>query len=148
LSEETTATIFAWLADVRQFLPPDLGFEWLMELVQRGEIEYRTFARDLVTKSFLPADFVNLAETEKPAPKKAKSKKKKAAVDLKEQSFVFTGKLATMTRSEAQAKVSDAKGKNSKTVGKSLDYLVIGLASSASFPVKQLPKAAKRSGIG
>ena len=125
-------TIFGWLSDVRQFSPPDLGFEWLMELVQRGEVHYREFAQAVMTKAFLPADFAKLSEDKQPEPKKAKPKKK-SKIDLKGQSFVFTGKLSTMTRSEAQAKVSDAKGKNSKTVGKSLDYLVIGDEGSALY---------------
>ena len=125
-------TVFGWLSDVRQFSPPDLGFEWLMELVQRGEVHYREFAQAVMTKAFLPADFAKLSEDKQPEPKKTKPKKK-SKVDLKGQSFVFTGKLSTMTRSEAQAKVSDAKGKNSKTVGKSLDYLVIGDEGSALY---------------
>jgi hypothetical protein len=49
-----------------------------------------------------------------------------AAVDLKGQSFLFTGKLATMQRSEAEAKVTSANGKNASSVNVKLDYLVIG----------------------
>jgi NAD-dependent DNA ligase len=40
--------------------------------------------------------------------------------------FLFTGKLASMTRSQATSYVDAAKGKNAGSVSKDLDYLVIG----------------------
>ena len=47
-------------------------------------------------------------------------------IDFEGATFVFTGKLATMTRAEAQKKVAAANGKKAGTVGKTLGYLVIG----------------------
>lgn len=41
-------------------------------------------------------------------------------------SFLFTGKLASMTRKEAQARVTELGGENAKSVTKNLDVLVIG----------------------
>jgi NAD-dependent DNA ligase len=40
--------------------------------------------------------------------------------------FLFTGKLASMTRSQAASYVDAAGGKNAGSVSKDLDYLVIG----------------------
>ncbi|HHL19036.1 MAG TPA: hypothetical protein ENJ33_04810 [Thiothrix sp.] len=48
-----------WLSDVRRFNPADLGFEWLMQLVNRAEEHYHQFAVDIMLKAFVPADFAN-----------------------------------------------------------------------------------------
>ena len=117
--------VLAWLGDVRQFSPDQLGFAWLMKLVERSEDFYHDFAVETLNKSFLPADFAPAED--QPQKKSAKSKKEeKIDVDLQGATFVFTGKLSTMSRSEAQKKVDLAKGKNSRSVSKNLDYLVIG----------------------
>ncbi len=121
---ELSAQILQWLQDVRHFSPDQLGFEWLMELVRRSEPRYHDFAVETMSKAFLPADFATqdpAAETEK-----ASEPSEEIHVDLGGASFVFTGKLATMTRSEAQNKVTTAGGANSNSVTKKLDYLVIG----------------------
>src|SRR5438477_162737 len=47
-------------------------------------------------------------------------------VDLKKASFLFTGKLGTMTREEAETKVKGANGTVAGSVTKNLHYLVIG----------------------
>ena len=112
-----------WLSDVRQFAPDELGFEWLMELVKRSEPEYHHYAVALLSKAFLPADFASKDDT--PESNKPEGETE-INIDLGGASFVFTGKLATMTRAEAKQKVTAAGGANSGTVGKKLDYLVIG----------------------
>ena len=122
-SEELSETIFGWLRDIRKFTPDELGFEWLMQLVQRGEARYHDFAVDTMIRAFLPADFAPVAEAPKEKEKKAKEE---IQVDLGGQKFLFTGKLATMTRSEARKKVTAAGGANASGVAKSLDFLVIG----------------------
>lgn len=119
--ERLAETIFGWLRDVRLFTPDQLGFDWLMLLVARSEPLYHKFALDVATRVLLPADFA----PKTPAEPKAKAEGA-AKIDLKGASFVFTGTLATMNRSEAQGKVSAAGGANSDTVSKKLDYLVIG----------------------
>jgi hypothetical protein len=93
-----------------------------MQLALRPEPHYREFALEYMTKALLPADF---------APKQAEAPKKQEAAgakqaDLGGKSFLFTGKLATMVRDEAEAKVTGAGGKNSGSVTAKLDYLVIG----------------------
>jgi len=113
-----------WLADVRQFSPDDLGFEWLLQLVQRSEPIYHDFAVQTLTKSFLPADFAADVTTGSEPPESASDAETK--VDLGAETFLFTGKLATMSRGEAQTKVTTAGGANSTSVTKKLDYLVIG----------------------
>lgn len=123
-SEMIANTVMGWLGDVREFTPDQLGFEWLLKLVKRSEPLYHNFAERTLTKSFLPADFAptdGVTEAEEEVSADAP-----IAVDLEKQTFVFTGKLSKMTRAEAQQKVTDANGANSKSVTKKLNYLVIG----------------------
>lgn len=119
---------FNWLGDVRQFTPDEIEFDWLMELVQRSEAEYHDFAVQTMIKAFLPADFAvtaTAANEELSASETAESDGE-INVDLGGASFVFTGKLSTMTRAEAKKKVTTAGGANSSGVTKKLNYLVIG----------------------
>lgn len=102
------------LGDVRNYSPTEVGLDWLMRLVERSEDEYRDWATGYMYESFAPAEF---AEDTDAAPGEA---------DLAQKSFLFTGKLSSMTRKEAQAKVTGANGTNAKSVTESLDYLVIG----------------------
>ena len=123
-SEPLSELSLKLLSDVRKISPGDLGFDWLMRLAGRSEKRYGDFAVEYMIKAFLPADFAP-KEAAAPAPVAAKAAKP-SAVDLKGQSFLFTGKLATMQRAEAEGKVSAANGKNSGAVNAKLDYLVIG----------------------
>lgn len=115
-----STTIFSWLSDVRKFSPSEIGFDRLMQLVERKEIEYHHFASQYMIKAFVPADFAVKQTDDKPKQKEAVN------IDLNGQTFLFTGKLKTMTRSESENKVKDANGKNASAVNKNLDYLVIG----------------------
>lgn len=108
------------LADVRRFSPDQIGFGWLMELVQRTEPRDHDFAVEYMTKAFVPADFAPPSED---APTEAASD---GPIDLGGASFLFTGSLATMVRAEAEGKVTTAHGTNASGVTKNLDYLVIG----------------------
>ncbi len=118
--EGLTDQVLAWLKDPRRFTPSDLGFDWLMRMVARSEDRYHDFAVDTMVKSFLPADFAPRAAVMATAPTAAVS------VDLGGATFLFTGKLATMTRKEAEEKVKTAKGGNLSAVSAKLHYLVIG----------------------
>ncbi len=120
---EIAEQVREWLADVRRFSPADLGFEWLMGLVKREEAEYHDFASQLMIKAFQPADFAPSNQQAAPA---TTEKQAIDLIDLQQQSFLFTGKLKTMTRSEAENKVTAVNGKNANTVTQKLDYLVIG----------------------
>ncbi|HEY0132731.1 MAG TPA: BRCT domain-containing protein [Nannocystis sp.] len=120
-SEELARTALGFLSDVRRFSPGALGFDWLMQLALRPEPHYREFALEYMTKALVPADFAPKVE----APKQSKAAAPKT-IDLGGKSFLFTGKLATMVRDEAEAKVTGAGGKNSSSVTAKLDYLVIG----------------------
>lgn len=122
-NEELADAILGWLRDVRKFSPSDLGFDWLMELVKRSESRYHEFAVDTMIRAFLPADF---APKEEAAPAAKAESEVEITVDLQGQSFLFTGKLATMTRSEAKNKVTAAGGANASGVTQKLDFLVIG----------------------
>lgn len=122
--EILSETIFSWLSDVRKFSPSEIGFDRLMQLVERKEAHYHKFASQYMIKAFVPSDF---APKERPKETDSKAKKKEEInVDLNGQTFLFTGKLKTMTRSESEDKVKNANGKNASGVNKNLDYLVIG----------------------
>jgi len=115
--------VLAWLSDVRRFKPAELGFDWLMQLVERSELHYHEMAVNLLNKAFTPADFApnsaTSATTDEPdiLPE---------PVDLQQATFLFTGKLATMTRNQAQQQVEQANGVQVNSVTAKLDYLVIG----------------------
>ena len=125
--ESRADQVLGWMRDVRMFPPSALGFDWLMQLVARSEPRYHDFAVEVMVKSFVPADFAPKAVAAPSAPAaKGKAPSAAPAVDLKGASFVFTGKLATMTRSEAEKKVTAANGVNYDAVSSKLHYLVIG----------------------
>ncbi|MGB0845848.1 MAG: BRCT domain-containing protein [Thiolinea sp.] len=134
--EDLAETMRELLSDVRRINPSELGFEWLMQLVNREEATYHNFATDRMIKAFLPADFApqdtagnntQAATNDEPAPEA------EINVDFDGQTFLFTGKLMTMTRKEAQGKVTAANGKNSSAVNGKLDYLVIGDEGSPMY---------------
>lgn len=118
-SQQLCDRVLGWLQDVRRFSPSDLGFDWLMKLVMRSEEQYHNFALETMTKSFVPADFA-------PKPEEKTEKKTAETVDFGGESFLFTGKLATMKRAEAEQKVKDANGVPFKAVSSQLHYLVVG----------------------
>jgi hypothetical protein len=120
-SEERADQVLAWLGDVRLFPPATLGFDWLMHLVDSSEPRYHNFAVETMIKGFAPADFAPQAAPSAPAPAAAP-----VAVDLGGASFLFTGKMATMPRKEAETNVKKADGVVATSVTKKLHYLVIG----------------------
>lgn len=122
-SEPISELSLGLLSDVRRFSPDQLGFDWLMLLVERAEPRYHKFGVEYMTKAFLPADFAPQGTAED---KKDDESASENEADLGGKSFLFTGKLATMTRGEAKKKVSGANGANGSGVSGKLDYLVIG----------------------
>ncbi|MEK7432445.1 MAG: BRCT domain-containing protein [Cyanobacteriota bacterium] len=122
IDEMLSEKIFSWLSDVRKFQPKEIGFERLMQLVERKEASYHKFASQYMIKAFVPSDFVSNENDSKPT----QNQKEAITVDLKGMTFLFTGKLKTMTRSESEDKVKNANGVNASGVTKNLDYLVIG----------------------
>lgn len=112
------------LSDVRLFGPDDLGFEWLLGMVQRTDAAAHDFAVEYMSKAFVPADFAPKDAEE--AAGDAGAGEGEIAVDFAGASFLFTGKLATMTRGVAQKKVIAANGTHVGGVSAKLDYLVIG----------------------
>src|SRR5262249_41070203 len=106
---------------VRRFAPADLGFEWLLKLAARGEPRYHNFAVETMIKGFTPADFAPSQPAEA-APAAAA----RTVVELGGASVVFTRKLATLQRKEAEDKVRRAGGAVASAVTGKLHYLVIG----------------------
>jgi hypothetical protein len=113
--------VLGWLGDVRRFPAATLGFEWLMELVDRSEPRYHDWAVEVMIKAFRPADFAPQQPAAAPAAPATPQ-----AVDFGGASFVFTGKMATMPRRDAEQRVRDSNGSVSSSVTKKLHYLVIG----------------------
>ncbi|MDN3453123.1 MULTISPECIES: BRCT domain-containing protein [unclassified Psychrobacter] len=125
-----------WLSDVRRFAPIDLGFDWLMQLAHSEQAVYREFAIDRINKGFLPADFVAYFDsssdisTGDAAPdasaEDVSTNDMSTEVDLSGQRYLFTGKMQSMTRGDAEKVVKAANGAISSAVNGKLDYLVIG----------------------
>ncbi|WP_315852025.1 BRCT domain-containing protein [Tautonia rosea] len=122
--EDLADRVLAWLRDVRRFLPADLGFDWLMTLVRRAEPRYHDFAVEVMIKGFVPADFA--PSDSPPESEKQPASEQEISVDFGGASFLFTGKLATMQRKEAEGKVRNAGGSVGSGVTAKLHYLVIG----------------------
>ncbi|WP_240911125.1 BRCT domain-containing protein [Paludisphaera soli] len=111
--------VLVWLADVRKVPPADIGFDWLMTLVARSEAGYHEFAVGVLSKGYVPADFATREAAGGPAPAAG-------PVDLKGASFLFTGKMATLKRKDAEDQVKASGGTVSGGVTAKLHYLVIG----------------------
>ncbi len=111
--------VIAWLGDVRKVPPADLGFEWLLTLVSRSEPNLHDFAVATLTKGFVPADFA-------PREPKAGAASSATAVNLGGASFLFTGKMATLKRKDAEDQAKAAGGTVASGVSPKLHYLVIG----------------------
>ena len=65
-SEPLADQVLGWLGDVRRFAASDLGFDWLMQLVDRSEPRYHDFAVETMIKAFTPADFAPQEATARP----------------------------------------------------------------------------------
>ncbi|MDB5307710.1 MAG: polymerase subunit epsilon [Gemmataceae bacterium] len=111
--------VLGWFQDVRKFTAGELGFEWLMKLVARAEPMYHDFASERLIRTFLPADFA-------PRQQAPSAGAPAAPQDLQKASFLFTGKLASMTRDDAEGRVKARNGTISGSVSPKLHYLVIG----------------------
>ncbi len=99
---------------------------------------------DIAMDTVASAEPVATAPARKAAAKKATAKKATAekapvgagsgdALPTVGKSFLFTGKLASMSRAEAKAKISALGGIAKSSVTKDLDYLVIGDEESPLF---------------
>jgi hypothetical protein len=121
--EPTADRVLGWLRDVRRFSPSDLGFDWLLGLVRRAEARYHDFAVDVMIRAFVPADFAPEAGATE---REEEGRAGEAEVDLGGSSFLFTGKMATMQRKEAEGKVRALGGSVASGVTAKLHYLVIG----------------------
>lgn len=130
-SNDFAALVFCWLGDIRYFAPEQLSFDWLMILVQRSEAIYHDFAVEVMNKAFLPADFAPASDQQESPD--AVDVNAEITVDFEGASFLFTGKLAKMTRGEAKSKVTAAGGSNASGVNKKLDWLVIGDEGSSLY---------------
>jgi hypothetical protein len=117
--EQLADVVLGWLGDVRRFAPSALGFDWLMRLVESSEPRYHDFAVETMIKGFVPADFA--PTTSAPAATATPT-----AVNLGGSTFLFTGKMATMPRKDAEEKVKLAGGTVAGSVTKKLHYLVVG----------------------
>ncbi len=127
--ESLSEHALGWLRDVRRFAPADLGFEWLLNLASRSEARYHNFAVDTMIKGFSPADFAPKQD----APTASTGVAAPASVNLGGASFLFTGKMATMQRKEAEDNVRNLGGSVASGVTNKLHYLVIGDEGSSLY---------------
>src|SRR5205085_332878 len=97
-TEPRAGRVLVWLRDVRRFTPADLGFDWLLSLAARADPRYHDFAVETLIQSFVPADFA------------ATSPKPTGSNPWASSSFLFSGKLATIQRKDAEDKVRAAGG--------------------------------------
>ncbi len=117
--EQESENLLQMFADVRAFTTADLGFDWLLSLAGRPEAKYHSFASERMIRTFSPADFAG-------KPSAVSNQTTASTVDLGRKTFLFTGKLKSMKRDEAEAKVKAANGVASGSVTKTLHYLVVG----------------------
>jgi hypothetical protein len=127
-NSELSEFMLEQLQDVRKFSSQDVGFDWLVELAGQSDSTYADFATNYMIKAFVPADFAQQAADSAQTPSPAAAK-----VDLQGHTFLFTGKMATLTRQKAMEKVSEHNGKNISSVSAKLNYLVIGDEGSPLF---------------
>jgi hypothetical protein len=120
--ESRAQQVLAWFADVRKFSAAELGFDWLMRLVARSEPMYHDFASERLIRTFVPADFA----PKQPSPPAAAGGLAPQPLDLNKASFLFTGKMATMTRDEAEKQVKERNGTIAGSVSPKLHHLVVG----------------------
>ncbi|MBU2709570.1 BRCT domain-containing protein [Zooshikella harenae] len=128
-AEDLAEEVRYWLKDVRQFSAKTLGLDWLLTLAASSNTAYHSFAVDVLTLNFLPADFASNTSSQVISESETESTSSTQTAELvsfEGQRFLFTGKLATMTRSEAQALVKKLGGAVASTVNGKLNYLVIG----------------------
>jgi NAD-dependent DNA ligase len=85
-------------------------------------------------------EMVKAPASDEPAKPKTKEKAKTESADedgssfeAEGKKFMFTGKLASMTRDSAKARVTEIGGVNAGSVSKDLDYLVVGDQGSPLF---------------
>ena len=118
-NDNLSAMVLTWIADPRRFSPTDLGLDWLLSVANRAEPRYHDFASEAISRLFIPADFAPRAAGES-------SMSVAATVDLKKDTFLFTGKMKTMKREDAETQVKAANGTVAGSVTPKLMYLVIG----------------------
>src|SRR5207248_1391397 len=81
------------------------------QMVDRSEPRYHDFAVEVMSKALRPADF---APHKPEAP--AKDSAAPAAINLGGASFLFTGKMATMPRKDAEDRVKQLGGAKASSV--------------------------------
>src|SRR5205823_10169886 len=88
-NEELADMVLGWLGDVRRFSSADLGFDWLMQLVDRSEPRYHDFAVETMIKALRPADFAPVGAASRAAPSAGAARLAAPTVDLGGASFLF-----------------------------------------------------------
>ncbi|MBV72084.1 MAG: hypothetical protein CMH52_12220 [Myxococcales bacterium] len=132
-ASETLATQFNSLDRIRAISAEDLevipGFgQLLAERIPKGLAEQRQLIDQLIT-------FIDIQAVENADPPDG---------PLIGQSFLFTGTLTQMTRSEAQSRLAELGGKAASGVSKSLTYLVVGDAGRAGSKLAKAQKLGVR----
>jgi len=117
-NESWSQAFLSDFADVQMYRNEELGIDWILSLAARSEPQYQAFAHDRLIRTLNPADFAPAASNTRVAPA--------GPADLKQASFLFTGKLASMKRDDAEARAKAANGTIAGSVTKNWLYLVVG----------------------
>lgn len=105
--------------------------EELVELHTIGDVIAETVTRGLEEKSDLIEELLHHLEVE--FPEDGQEEPQIPDSPLRDRAVLFTGKMESMTRSEAKQKVDKRGGRCPSSVIRDLDYLVIGDADMEKF---------------
>lgn len=115
------------------FRPQDIGLDWLLQQLLLDDTDNTSMAEHLLLEYFTPSDFAPAEEVAALPEAEETSQAATSENPLVGKTFLFTGKLKQLSRTEAVAKVSELDGKVAKSVTKKLDYLVVGDDGSPLF---------------
>ncbi|TNE49953.1 MAG: hypothetical protein EP343_10320 [Deltaproteobacteria bacterium] len=125
-------SVLRFLTGGEAYKPEDLGLDWLLSLLGEEETDLSQSIVSYMMEQFHPVDFASDDEPEVPAPA-APAVSEPAESPFEGKTVLFTGKLSSLTRSDAQARLKEVGGKAAKSVTKDLDFLVVGDDGSPLF---------------
>lgn len=125
--EHLRSFAFRYLRDTKRVSPEELSLDWLLGLMAHPLEVCRDFARSYLFQYFDPKHFATpdtRAEAQRLLPQDQASIK--AENPWAGKSFLFTGTLNTLTRAQAEDRVTQIDGVNAASVTKDLHFLVVG----------------------
>lgn len=124
--------VLSYLTQGEAYSPEELGLDWLLSLLSEEESHTSETIVSFMMEKFHPGDFASDDEPVE-AVETAPAVAEPAESPFEGKSVLFTGKLRSLTRSEAQSRLKEVGGVVAKSVTKALDYLVVGDEGSPLF---------------